>query len=61
MEITHRERCKKMTISRSQKLLILQETYKQWTEKYPHESDDDADSHLYEMQQEALKRAETEI
>ena len=50
-----------MTISRSQKLLILQEVYKQWTEKYPHESDDDADSHLYDMQQEALTRAETEI
>jgi hypothetical protein len=50
-----------MTIPRSQKLAILQEVYKQWTEKYPDESDDDADSHLYEMQQEAFKRAETEI
>lgn len=49
-----------MGLSRQQKLRVLQESYNEWVRRYPNESDDQADSHLFEIQQEALKRAESE-
>ena len=47
-----------MGLNREQKLKVLQDSYKEWTERFPNETDDQEDSHLYEIQQEALRKAE---
>ncbi len=50
-----------MGLSREQKLKVLQDSYREWVNRYPHESDDQEDSHLYEIQQEAIAKAEAEL
>lgn len=47
-----------MSLSRGDRLRVLQEAYQEWTTMYPNENDDDADSHLDEIQKAALARAE---
>jgi len=50
-----------VSLSREQKLKVLQESYNEWVKRYPNETDDQEDSHLFEIQQEALKKAESEL
>ena len=50
-----------MALTRQQKLKVLQDSYNEWVNRYPNETDDQADSHLYEIQEEALKKAEAEL
>lgn len=47
-----------MGLNREQRLKVLQDSYNEWVERYPNETDDQEDSHLFEIQQEALKKAE---
>jgi hypothetical protein len=48
-------------LTRKQKLKVLQDSYKEWVTLYPNESDDQEDSHLYDFQQKAMAKAESEL
>ena len=48
-------------LTREQKLKVLQDSYKEWVTLYPNESDDQEDSHLYDIQQKAMAKAESEL
>ena len=50
-----------MGLTREQKLKVLQDSYKEWVTLYPNESDDQVDSHLYDIQQKAVAKAESEL
>jgi hypothetical protein len=45
-----------MELRRDEKLKALQIGYQKWVEKYPQENEDDADSHLMEMQENEIQR-----
>lgn len=45
-----------MSLTRLERLNALQKGYSRWLLEYPNEKDDDADSHLSELQEEELNK-----
>lgn len=57
MDQAHWFEIEMQSLTRAEKLKVLQISYSRWQELYPQEEDDSPESHLFELQVEVLKEA----